>query len=200
MIPQAHLKESAKPLARTEKLVVQHLDDEVLIYDLENNKAFNLNQTSALVWQNCDGNRSVRDIAISLEKELNHHIPDELVLIALDSLKRERLVEMSNHSILNPTNFNRRQAIRKVGIATLVAIPVVGALVAPQAASAASLNCRVCSKKTAAECAVCDGLGITGRCQLNSGCGQGQNAGQTTCTACFIQNGSNPGGVSWGGP
>lgn len=44
-----------KPKSRRENIVVQEFDDEVLIYDLERDRAFCLNKTSAVVWRACNG-------------------------------------------------------------------------------------------------------------------------------------------------
>jgi hypothetical protein len=44
------------PYARRSEIVIQAFDDESLIYDLNNHKAFHLNHTSALIYQFCDGN------------------------------------------------------------------------------------------------------------------------------------------------
>lgn len=57
-----------KPLARSADIVVQEFGNEVLIYDLRINKAFNLNETSTLVWQLCDGHKSISEIADDLTK------------------------------------------------------------------------------------------------------------------------------------
>jgi hypothetical protein len=43
------------PIARNADIVVQTLGKEVLIYDLNTHKAYNLNETSAIVYQACDG-------------------------------------------------------------------------------------------------------------------------------------------------
>ena len=51
------------PHARSEGLVITDLDDEILIYDKERDKAHCLNQTAALVWKYSDGKRSVAEIA-----------------------------------------------------------------------------------------------------------------------------------------
>ena len=39
------------PRSRRNDLVVQEMDGEILIYNLTENKAFSLNETSALVWE-----------------------------------------------------------------------------------------------------------------------------------------------------
>jgi hypothetical protein len=44
-----------KPEARKDGLVIQDLPEEILVYDLNTNKAHCLNQTAAYVWQACDG-------------------------------------------------------------------------------------------------------------------------------------------------
>ena len=51
-----------KPVARKEGLVIQEMPDEVLVYDLETNKAHCLNKTAAFVWNACDGKNSVAEI------------------------------------------------------------------------------------------------------------------------------------------
>lgn len=42
------------------ELVVQEFEKEVLIYDLNNHKAYTLNETSSLVWRMCDGKTSIK--------------------------------------------------------------------------------------------------------------------------------------------
>ena len=43
------------PTARKNGSVMQEMPDEILIYDLDTNKAHCLNETSALVWKACNG-------------------------------------------------------------------------------------------------------------------------------------------------
>ena len=63
------MNNSQVPVARKQGLVVQEMPDEVLIYDLDTNKAHCLNQTAAFVWKSCDGKNTVERIAGMLEKE-----------------------------------------------------------------------------------------------------------------------------------
>lgn len=67
------------PTARRTDVVVQELKGEVLIYDLKINKAYCLNETSAMVYQLCDGNNSVSDISNQLSKKLKTNISEDLV-------------------------------------------------------------------------------------------------------------------------
>ncbi len=126
------------PLARTDELVVQKSGNEHLIYDLQTNKAICLNQTSRLIWEHCDGKHSVSDIAKELEKKLGTEISEDLVLFAINQLANEGLlsgVEELPERFRGPT---RREVIRKVGLASMVALPIVSAIAAPNAAHAQS--------------------------------------------------------------
>ncbi len=72
-----------KPQGRQDNLVVQELNGEVLIYDLKVNKAFCLNDTSAQVWQACDGTKSVTEISQLISKEQNSLVDEDFVWLAL---------------------------------------------------------------------------------------------------------------------
>ena len=64
-------RNQTKPLARKEGLVIQELPDEVLVYDLDRDRAHCLNQTAAFVWQRCDGRTSTVEIADRKSTRLN---------------------------------------------------------------------------------------------------------------------------------
>ena len=48
----------ARPLGRTNGILSESVDGEVLVYDQTRDMAFRLNQTAALVWRSCDGERT----------------------------------------------------------------------------------------------------------------------------------------------
>ena len=128
------------PISRKDNIVVQELDGEVLIYDLNNNKAFCLNETSALVWEMCDGNKSTTEISKSIAKKLNSPANEDIVWLALDQLKNENLIE---NEIATDNYFNgmsRREVIKKVGLGTMIALPLVIGITAPKAVHAASCD------------------------------------------------------------
>ena len=58
------------PLSRTDNLVIRELDDETLVYDMERDEAHCLNQTAALVWQQCDGKTTAAQAARILENQV----------------------------------------------------------------------------------------------------------------------------------
>ncbi|HRH46474.1 MAG TPA: PqqD family protein, partial [Pyrinomonadaceae bacterium] len=127
-----------KPISRKQNIVVQEFEKELLIYDLQTNKVFCLNETSAMVYQLCDGKNSIADISNSIAKKLNQPINNELIWLALDGLKKENLLENSEQFEIDFNGLNRRQIIRKVGLASMIALPMVSSVVAPSAANAAS--------------------------------------------------------------
>ncbi len=125
-----------QPLARKEGLVVQKLPDEVLVYDLDAHKAHCLNQTAALVWEQCDGNKSVSDIAHRIGTELNAKVNDDVVFLALDQLGKDNLLEKRVALPIDMTQISRRELLRRVGLATAVALPVIISIMSPTAANA----------------------------------------------------------------
>lgn len=127
-----------KPKGRENDIVLQQLKDEVLIYDLTINKAFSLNETSALIWNLCDGNNSVADISGQLSKKLNQPVTDDLVWLALDQFKKDNLLANNEQVEIKFDGLTRREVIRKVGFASMIALPVISSIIAPTAANAAS--------------------------------------------------------------
>jgi len=129
---------SKKPISRKDNLVVQELNNEVLIYDLKINKAFCLNETSALVWQLCDGEKTVTEISRQLSNKLNSKANEDFVWLALEQLKEENLLANSEEITPDYSGMSRREVIRKVGLGTMIALPIVTGLIAPTAAHAQS--------------------------------------------------------------
>lgn len=126
------------PVSRTANLVVQEMDGEVLIYDLSNNKAFCLNETSALVWQLCNGKKTVAEISEFISQKLNSSINEDLVWFALDQLKKEKLIENRNELPDEFEGMSRREVIKKIGLGSMIALPVIAAIVAPTSINAQS--------------------------------------------------------------
>ena len=129
------------PLSRKANIVIQEFENEVLIYDLKINKAFCLNETSHLVWQLCNGINSIADINRKLSKKLKINFSEDLVWLALDQLKKKNLLENSPEIEINFGGLSRREVIRKVGLTTVIALPIIASIVAPTAVHAQSIAC-----------------------------------------------------------
>jgi Coenzyme PQQ synthesis protein D (PqqD) len=137
------LKIKILPKTRTNNLLVQELESELLIYDLSNNKAFCLNETSALVFQLCDGKRTVLEIADALSVKLKTLVSEDYVRLTLHELNRDGLLENSDEVKAYLNGVNRREIVKKIGFASMIALPLVSSVIAPSAAMAASqpINC-----------------------------------------------------------
>ena len=142
------------PVARTEKLLIQEVDNELIVYDEEQDTAHCLNPMAARVWHYCDGQNTVEDIAKLLEKELD--IPAEedvdmrgLVWLTLEELERFNLIKEYLPQLTSASSISRRKAIKKASLVGAFAIgslfPVVKSIVAPTPAMAASPTPQVCT-------------------------------------------------------
>jgi hypothetical protein len=133
------------PKSRTNDIVVQNLSNEVLIYDLLTNQAFGLNETATVVFNSCNGRTSLS----KLKEEAR--LTDEMIFLALEELKRFGLIEQGSDFSSPFDGMSRREIIRKVGLSSLIAMPVISSLIAPTAAQAQSLtNFFTCSNPGAA--------------------------------------------------
>src|SRR5437868_1324761 len=155
----------ANPKARQNNIVIQPLKDELLVYDLKIHKAYCLNETSALVWNLCDGNNSVSDISRELSRKLKSHVSEDFVWLALNELKEDDLLDNGQEIAIKFDGLSRREIIRKVGLASMIALPVISSLVAPAAAMAQS--CRAVGQS----CSPPNSLGncCSGTAYCNSG-------------------------------
>ncbi len=127
-----------KPLARKDGLVIQELPDEVLVYDLDNDRAHCLNQTAAFVWQRCDGRNTTAQIARKLGQQFDCPVDEKIVWLALDQLGRNHLLERQPIPPPALMGMNRRAMVRALGLAAALAIPVVTSILAPMPAQAAT--------------------------------------------------------------
>jgi len=126
------------PLARKERLVVEQMADEVLVYDLTAHKAHCLNLTAAVVWQNCNGKNDISQIARIASRDLQANVSEEVVLLALNQLEKFKLLEKKKESHFSIPNISRREVMKRVGIVSAIALPVVASIIVPTAMANAS--------------------------------------------------------------
>ncbi|MGI8653701.1 MAG: PqqD family peptide modification chaperone [Pyrinomonadaceae bacterium] len=115
-------------------MVVTDLQNEVVIYDRQRNKAFCLNHTAALVWKHADGATPVAKIAERLEKELKTPVDETLVWYALRELEKDGLLEPQATLPLTLAALSRRELIKTIGNGAAIAIPLVILMGVPSAA------------------------------------------------------------------
>ena len=145
------------PRARREGLVIKELSGEVLVYDRERDKAHCLNQTAALVWGYCDGRTTVPTMARQLEQDLKTETVDEkIVWYALNQLSKDHLLDADFVAPAMLSGMSRRQMVRVMGVAAVIALPLVTSILAPTPAQAAT--CKNTGQACAAGPECCSGL------------------------------------------
>lgn len=155
---------NTNPIARKNDLVVQETSGEVLVYDLKTSKAHCLNGSAAFVWKSCDGKNTVSDIVRRFEADGMGEVTEDFVWLAIDQLNENSLLE---NKISAPFNgHSRRQALKAIGLATAVALPVIASLVAPQQA----LGAVSCACQTPVNCAALTGCPSQQVCNSNFVC------------------------------
>jgi hypothetical protein len=126
------------PLARTDGLLTEKVDGELLVYDLDGDIAVHLNETAALVWRHCDGSRTVAELSALVAAELGEAAGEDVVLMALDNLAEHGLIssgygERDGAAVA----LSRRRFFRRAGVIGVRA-PVVYSMIVPTAAAALS--------------------------------------------------------------
>lgn len=156
------------PIARRENLIVEELPSEVLVYDLNTDKAHCLNRTAALIWKNCDGEKTEGEIASLLEQELKSPVSTQVVVLGLEELAGYGLLK-EDASVAPRAGVSRRQLIKKLGLTAAIGLPIIIAITAPTAAQAGgSVPPNMCTTNPRA-----DGC----PCTLNSDCDSGDCIG-----------------------
>lgn len=183
------------PNIRSTGIVVQTIGKEVLIYDLKTHRAFNLNETASAIYQACDGKTSFEEL------RAKSNLTDDIIYLALDDFRRRNLVEKTADYHSPFGGITRREAIRRVGLATMIALPLISSLVAPTAAQAQSILAAVCTTpggdtcNTTADCvantAYC-GTTLTPSCTCISNCCVECVIGLNACSNICVDLSSDP--------
>lgn len=139
------------PHARSEGLVVTDLDDEILVYDKERDKAHCLNQTAALVWKYSDGKHTAAEIAARMQSKLRTSVDEQVVWFALRQLEQDHLLRDDLALPRSLAGITRREFVKKMGaVAVLAALPSIHSITAPNAPGALSClpNGQQCTSST----------------------------------------------------
>lgn len=149
-----------QPFAITNDIVTQTTNQEILIYNVKTNRAMCLNETLTVIWQLCDGKRNLSDISFEASKKLKTSVTDEVIWLALDELdKNNLLVKSELKPISNLSQVSRREIIRKIGLTTAVAIPLITGIIAPKAIHAQSGGGGTCPSGSCCCDIVCTAFG-----------------------------------------
>ena len=170
------------PMARKNGIVIQELPNELLVYELETNKAHCLNKTAAFVWKKCDGKTSVEEIVLQFEKQTGKRIEEDLVWLALDQLKEHKLLE--NNITSKFVGESRRSVLKRIGLASVIALPIISSLTVPVAAQVACSGIQTPASCASANCnsnTLCTSAEQCGDCPPGTSC-RCTGSGSPTCS------------------
>jgi hypothetical protein len=144
------MDDQQRPLARSERVIIEALGDELLVYDLDSDQAHSLDASAAAIWRACDGAVTVE--GMSARVDLSEAAVRSTVerLAALDLL--------AAGSFTRPTH-SRRAVLRRglvAGAAATAVAPLITSIVAPAAAGTTS-GCAQLNQSCASQ-VCCSGL------------------------------------------
>jgi hypothetical protein len=174
------------PAARSEGLIVESVEDELLVYDTERDRAHSLNPIAAAVWERSDGRRNAALLAESASAKLGEAVSEEAVWRALSQLDERGLLVGELPRRISGPEYSRRQAVRRMGMigaSAAFAAPLVKSIVVPTAAQAQA-SClaqgAICGTPTGQ--VDCDTSTFPPCCPMLGGfCGQNFNGTLTRC-------------------
>lgn len=122
-----------RPDARRERLLMEAIGDELVVYDLQRHRVHQLNHTAALIWQSCDGHKTVAELTKGLHDQLSPAVSEVVVWHALDRLGKAGLLRESVTRPEGGPRMTRRQALQKLGRTAALAflIPAVTSVSVP---------------------------------------------------------------------
>ncbi len=165
------------PKARKADLVTRQIPGELLVYDLKRHKAFCLNDTAATIWKNCNGKRTVADLAAQVEKDQHTPVDEKVIWLALDQFEKSHLLQAKTVRPINLPPISRRSLIR-AGIITAITLPIVTMIAAPTAqAAGTTITPAVCGSRHPNDPGGCGANPCTG-----GGTCQSPNPGNNPCT------------------
>jgi len=113
------------PVARKNDIFAENLPEEVVLYDKTNNKVHCLGKTAAAVWENCDGTRTVDDLAQIVEARFGAPADRKVVLLALEELQNADLLEPGSGVVANTGPTSRRKVMGKVAMASTALVATI---------------------------------------------------------------------------
>jgi hypothetical protein len=184
------------PLARADRLLVQELDGETVVYDLESKQAHCLQALAAIVFAGADGTKSQADLAELAAYRLGTSVSEADVADAVAQLQHAGLLEVPLPVRLagQDDGVSRREALRRVSIAgatVAFAAPLITSIAAPSAEAAGISGippgCTGCGKNSDCTSNHCC-QSVPGK-QCNASCCVGAN---NSChgASCFCVGGS----------
>ena len=164
--------------------LVSEVDDEVLVFDVANDRAVNLNATAAAVWALCDGETDLDGLTTKLGQQFHQPASRDLIELAIAELDESGLLADTPTRGAPRDAMSRRTLIRRAALSTAIAVPMIVAISTPAAAQTSS--CRETGSAggffdcigTSTNCRNLGGVTVCDNAECCSGsCGQNTTGG-----------------------
>jgi hypothetical protein len=146
-------KHGSLPRARQDRLLVETVGEELLLYDQNSYTAHCLSPIAACVWRHCDGERNVSELAELAGASEN------LVADALHDLREKDLLDAEPALVQSTlSGVSRREAIGRIARigAAAAAVPLVVSATAATPAMASSGEISACTSASLSSCCKCN--------------------------------------------
>lgn len=168
------------PIARSERVVVEAVGDETVIYDLDTNVAHALKPLAAAVYMYADGKNTAAEIAELASYRLTTTVTEADVAEALDQLEASAL--LATPSLDVHTGISRRTALKTFAAAG------AGSMLVMSVATSAASACVTCSSAPSNGNNTCTqntlGNAGTGDCKLCTAANQCGSDSVCCCAPC----------------
>lgn len=114
------------PPARIDNLVSNDVGGEIIVYDLVTYQLHHLNETSAIVWRLCNGQRALSDLTSETG------MTEQTVRVALGKLADAALLDGALPTEMSLTGSSRRAFLKRAAVAG-AAVPAIASITAPSA-------------------------------------------------------------------
>ena len=144
----------------------------------------------------CDGKNSIKEISLQLSRKFDSNINEEFVLFTLNELDKENLLNNFKKENTFFSGVSRRDVIKKIGLASAVALPIISSVVMPKAVNAQSCFAENDSCGDDVEC--CSNCCNGSSCVDNNGgtrlpAGSPCTSGSECCSGCCSGDTISPG-------
>ena len=130
-----HRASTVPPAAREDGLLVEHVGDELVVYDVDRKEAHALSPTAAAVFTHADGRTSVDDLRAAVSEHTGAPVDLADIWDALVQLEERHLLDVPKGGI------SRRDLIRRSAVVA-ASVPLVTSVMLPSGAYAAA-SCNI---------------------------------------------------------
>lgn len=149
---------------RSDRLVERRVGDEIVVYDLDTDKAHLLNPVTATVWSSAKAGATVDEVCAAVQAEHGADLPLDVCWAAIEQLTEAGLLASAPEAPEVGEGMSRRQLLKRAGVAAIV-LPTITTILAPTPAAAQTGTCTADGQSCTTNTQCCSGNCSAGTCQ-----------------------------------